>query len=64
MITGKGVALSFIKENLFFNPLQVRNPMTELMLNMLGAFTQFERDMIKESKGRVSPWPRQKKISA
>ena len=26
----------------------VRNPMTELMLNMLGSFAQFERDMIRE----------------
>lgn len=47
-ITGKGVEVRFIKENLFFTPLQYRNPMTELMLNMLGSFAQFERDMIKE----------------
>lgn len=47
-ITGKGVEVRFIKENLFFHPLQDRNPMTELMLNMLGSFAQFERDMIKE----------------
>jgi DNA invertase Pin-like site-specific DNA recombinase len=47
-ITGKGVEVRFIKENLFFHPLQDRNPMTELMLNMLGSFAQFEREMIKE----------------
>lgn len=47
-ITGKGVEVRFIKENLFFHPSQDRNPMTELMLNMLGSFAQFERDMIKE----------------
>ena len=47
-ITGKGVEVRFIKENLFFHPQQDRNPMTELMLNMLGSFAQFERDMIKE----------------
>lgn len=47
-ITGKGVELRFIKENLFFYPKQEKNPMTELMLNMLGSFAQFERDMIRE----------------
>jgi DNA invertase Pin-like site-specific DNA recombinase len=47
-ITSKGVEIRFVKDNLFFHPLQDRNPMTELMLNMLGSFAQFERDMIKE----------------
>ncbi len=47
-ITGKGVEVRFIKESLTFHPSQERNPMTELMLNMLGSFAQFERDMIKE----------------
>jgi DNA invertase Pin-like site-specific DNA recombinase len=47
-ITGKGVEVQFVKENLFFHPQQDRNPMTELMLNMLGSFAQFERDMIRE----------------
>jgi len=47
-ITGKGVEVRFVKENLFFHPQQDRNPMTELMLNMLGSFAQFERDMIRE----------------
>ena len=47
-ITGKGVEIRFVKENLFFHPQQDRNPMTELMLNMLGSFAQFEREMIKE----------------
>jgi DNA invertase Pin-like site-specific DNA recombinase len=47
-ITSKGVQVRFIKEGLFFHPSQDQNPMTELMLNMLGSFAQFERDMIKE----------------
>ena len=47
-ITDKGVEVRFIKESLTFHPSQERNPMTELMLNMLGSFAQFEREMIKE----------------
>lgn len=47
-ITSKGVEIRFVKDNLFFHPQETRNAMTELTLNMLGSFAQFERDMIKE----------------
>jgi DNA invertase Pin-like site-specific DNA recombinase len=47
-ITSKGVEVRFIKESLVFHPSQEKNPMNELMLNMLGSFAQFERDMIRE----------------
>lgn len=47
-ITVKGVEVRFIKENLFFHPQETRNPMSELMLNILASFAQFEREMIKE----------------
>jgi len=47
-ITSKGVELRFIKENLFFHPQENRNAMSELMLNILASFAQFEREMIKE----------------
>lgn len=47
-ITGKGVEVRFIKENLFFHPQETRNAMSELMLNILASFAQFEREMIKE----------------
>ena len=47
-ISDKGVELRFVKENLIFQPAQEKNPMNELMLNMLGSFAQFERDMIRE----------------
>ena len=47
-ITSKGVEVRFVKENLFFHPQQDKSPMNELMLNMLGSFAQFERDMIRE----------------
>ncbi len=43
----KGVKVKFIKENLFFYP-SGGNPMDELLLNLLGAVAQFERDMIRE----------------
>ena len=46
-LKGKGVSVNFHKENLIFNASD-SNPMQELMFQMLGAFAQFERTLIKE----------------
>ncbi|MCG6202767.1 recombinase family protein [Psychromonas antarctica] len=43
----RGVAVKFIKENMRFTA-DKQNPMNELMLNMLGAVYQFERDIMKQ----------------
>ncbi len=45
-LTDKGVAVRFAKENLVFNGTE--NPMQKLMLQMMGAFAEFERSMIRE----------------
>lgn len=42
----KGVAVQFVKENLTFSGGE--NSMSTLMFQMLGAFAQFERSMIRE----------------
>lgn len=41
----KGVSVRFIKENLTFNGKD--DPMANLMLQMMGAFAEFERTMIR-----------------
>ncbi len=46
-LTGKGVSVRFIKENLIFQAGE-NNPMQTLMFQMLGAFAQFERSLIRE----------------
>ena len=46
-INTQNVKIVFLTENLTFSSND-NNPMSELMLNMLGSFAQFERDMIKE----------------
>lgn len=45
-LTGKGIAVQFVKESLLFTGDD--SPMQSLMLSMLGAVYQFERSMIKE----------------
>jgi DNA invertase Pin-like site-specific DNA recombinase len=45
-LNGKGVTVQFIKENLTFAGDDT--PMARLQLQMMGAFAQFERSMIKE----------------
>ena len=45
-LTGKGVTVEFRKESLTFSGS--KNPMQTLMLQMMGAFAQFERSMIHE----------------
>jgi len=44
--TRRGVRVQFIKENLLFTGEE--SPMANLMLTVLGAVAQFERDLIKE----------------
>lgn len=51
IVTGlndKGVSITFHKENLTFTAGSNENPMSVLMLQMLGAFSQFERSLIRE----------------
>lgn len=45
-LTGKGVAVQFVKEGLTFSG--EASPMNELLLSMLGAVAQFERSLILE----------------
>ncbi len=46
-MTAKGVTVQFVKENLTFTG-DSSNPFSELMLNMLASFAQFERAIIRE----------------
>lgn len=45
-LNNKGVSVQFHKENLVFTGDE--NPMSKLMLQMMGAFAEFERNLIKE----------------
>lgn len=47
-LTGKGIDVQFIKENLIFSGDD--SPMNTLMLTMLGAFAEFERSLIREKQ--------------
>ncbi len=48
-LTKRGVAVEFIKERQTFSPEQEKgDPIATLMLHLLGAVAQFERDLIKE----------------
>ncbi|KAA0214964.1 MAG: recombinase family protein [Cyanobacteria bacterium CYA] len=68
--TRRGVRVQFIKENLLFTGEE--SPMANLMLTVLGAVAQFERDLIKErqregialAKQRGVYRGRQRKLSA
>lgn len=46
-LTQKGVKVIFVKENLSFDN-DSKNPMSNLLLNIMGAFAEFERELIKE----------------
>jgi DNA invertase Pin-like site-specific DNA recombinase len=46
-LNGKGVSVVFHKENLTFTG-SIENPMNKLMLQMMGAFAEFERNLIRE----------------
>jgi len=45
-LTGKKVAVQFLKENLTFTGED--SPMSNLLLSMMGAFAEFERSLIRE----------------
>jgi DNA invertase Pin-like site-specific DNA recombinase len=45
-LTGRGVKIQFVKESLTFT--DERNSMAELLLNVMGAFAEFERSLILE----------------
>lgn len=45
-LTGRGVAVEFVKENLTFTGGE--NAMASLMLNVMGAFAEFERALLLE----------------
>ncbi|GAB7026032.1 recombinase family protein [Geotalea toluenoxydans] len=45
-LTGRGIAVQFIKENLTFTGED--SPMSNLLLSVMGAFAEFERALIKE----------------
>jgi DNA invertase Pin-like site-specific DNA recombinase len=46
-LTGRGVLIKFIKEQLTFEQ-SGSNPMNTLLLQVMGAFAEFERNLIKE----------------
>jgi DNA invertase Pin-like site-specific DNA recombinase len=49
-INAKGAAVNFHKENLIFKGDGASDPMQQLMLNMMGAFAEFERSIIVERR--------------
>ena len=53
--TRRGVRIHFIKENLIFTGDE--SPMANLMLSVLGAVAQCERDSIRERQRVGTPWP-------
>ncbi|GAA4650848.1 recombinase family protein [Kistimonas scapharcae] len=63
-LTVRGVTIQFHKENLTFTGSE--NPMQRLMLQMMGAFAEFERSMIRERQreGIAAAKKRGKKMGA
>jgi DNA invertase Pin-like site-specific DNA recombinase len=47
ILINKGVSIQFLKENLLFTP-QKSDPMSTLLLSVMGAFAEFERALIRE----------------
>jgi DNA invertase Pin-like site-specific DNA recombinase len=45
-LTGKGVRIQFLKEGLTFTA--EASPMSQLLLNVMGSFAEFERALIRE----------------
>jgi hypothetical protein len=45
-LNGRGIQIRFLKENLTFKGDD--SPMANLLLNVMGAFAQFERELIRE----------------
>lgn len=52
--TERGVNLRFEKENLTFTGQD--SPVSHLLLSVMGAFAQFERDLIRERQREGSHW--------
>lgn len=50
-LNGKGVNIRFLKENIEFYADKNNNSLQNLLFNILGAFAQFERDIIVERTG-------------
>lgn len=51
IVTGlnqRGVSVQFVKEGFFFPAGDDADPMSKLMLQLLGSFAEFERSMIRE----------------
>lgn len=46
-LNGKGVTVEFVKENLVFGN-EAASPMAKLQFQMMGAFAEFERSLIRE----------------
>jgi DNA invertase Pin-like site-specific DNA recombinase len=53
-LTCKGVRVEFVKESLVFTGED--SPMANLMLSVMGAFAEFERSLIRNGRGKASPW--------
>lgn len=51
----KGVTVVFIDNNMTFSADAESNPMQKLLFNVLGAFAEFERDMIvnRTTEGKI-----------
>lgn len=47
-LSERGVTVRFIKENMTFGGNNAANPMQTLTLQLLGAFAEFERNLIRE----------------
>lgn len=54
-VINKGATIQFIEDNLTFD-LNSNNPANTLMLNMLGAFAEFERDLIVTRTQEGKEW--------
>ena len=63
-LTGRGVRIEFVKEGLTFTGED--SPMANLLLSVMGAFAEFERELIRErhaggdrpgQAARRLPWP-------
>ena len=54
-LTRKGVRVEFVQESLVFTGED--SPMANLMLSVMGAFAESERSLIREARGKASPWP-------
>ncbi len=48
-LTARGVHVRFVKESLIFTGED--SPMANLLLSVMGAFAQFERELIRERQG-------------